>query len=146
MRRDGECSFLHVNWHIDKFQRSDMPHRPDGIAWLLGLLQGGLGLIGYDAVAHISEEIPNPSVTGPRVMIACVAIGLFTGFIFLVALLFVIGANPVDDVIGSDAGPLLQIFYYATNSAAGAICLLMYMLKDSQLSISRSLTWHLASL
>lgn len=30
---------------------------PDGIAWLLGLLQGGLGLTGYDAVAHMIEEI-----------------------------------------------------------------------------------------
>ena len=29
---------------------------PDGIAWLLGLLQGGLGLTGFDAVAH-SEYI-----------------------------------------------------------------------------------------
>lgn len=28
---------------------------PDGIAWLLGLLQGGLGLTGYDAVAHMIE-------------------------------------------------------------------------------------------
>ena len=27
---------------------------PDGIAWLLGLLQGGLGLTGYDAVSAIS--------------------------------------------------------------------------------------------
>jgi choline transport protein len=26
---------------------------PDGIAWLLGLLQGGLGLTGFDAVAHM---------------------------------------------------------------------------------------------
>ena len=26
---------------------------PDGIAWLLGLLQGGLGLTGYDATAHM---------------------------------------------------------------------------------------------
>ena len=25
----------------------------DGIAWLLGLLQGGLALNGYDAVAHM---------------------------------------------------------------------------------------------
>lgn len=25
---------------------------PDGIAWLLGLLQAGLGLTGFDAVAH----------------------------------------------------------------------------------------------
>lgn len=25
---------------------------PDGVAWMLGLLQGGLGLTGFDAVAH----------------------------------------------------------------------------------------------
>ena len=28
---------------------------PDGIAWLLGLLQAGLGLTGFDAVAHMIE-------------------------------------------------------------------------------------------
>ncbi|OQE22124.1 hypothetical protein PENFLA_c013G00058 [Penicillium flavigenum] len=28
---------------------------PDGLAWLLGLLQGGLCLIGVDAVAHMIE-------------------------------------------------------------------------------------------
>ena len=30
---------------------------PDGIAWLLGLLQAGLGLTGYDAVAHMIVRI-----------------------------------------------------------------------------------------
>ncbi|RAL58596.1 hypothetical protein DID88_003956 [Monilinia fructigena] len=35
---------------------------PDGVAWLLGLLQAGLGLTGFDAVAHMIEEIPNPGV------------------------------------------------------------------------------------
>jgi choline transport protein len=29
---------------------------PDGIAWLLGLLQGGLGLTGFDAVAHMVRQ------------------------------------------------------------------------------------------
>lgn len=99
---------------------------PDGIAWLLGLLQGGLGLTGFDAVAHMIEEIPNPAVEGPRIMYACVLIGIFTGFIFLMVLLFVSG--PLDGpngVITSSAGPLLQIFYNATGSKAGAICLLM---------------------
>jgi choline transport protein len=96
---------------------------PDGIAWLLGLLQGGFGLTGYDAVAHMIEEIPNPSVEGPKIMIACVGIGLFTGFIFLTVLLFV--AGNIDDVISSTAQPLLQIAYDATNNRAGAICLLM---------------------
>jgi len=99
---------------------------PDGIAWLLGLLQAGLGLTGFDAVAHMIEEIPNPAVEGPKIMLACVAIGVFTGFIFLMVLLFV--AGNVDDVISSAAGPLLQIFYTATGSKAGAICLLIFPL------------------
>lgn len=99
---------------------------PDGVSWLLGLLQGGFGLTGYDAVAHMIEEIPNPAVEGPKIMIYCVAIGTFTGFIFLVCLLFV--AGDIDGVISSSAGPLLQILYNATSSRAGAICLLMFPL------------------
>ncbi|KAE9373526.1 amino acid permease [Stipitochalara longipes BDJ] len=102
---------------------------PDGIAWLLGLLQAGLGLTGFDAVAHMIEEIPNPAVEGPKIMIACVGIGVFTGFIFLMVLLFV--AGPIDGptgVIASTATPLLQIFYNATGSKAGAICLLIFPL------------------
>ncbi|CRG88292.1 Peroxisomal biogenesis factor 6 [Talaromyces islandicus] len=96
---------------------------PDGIAWLLGLLQGGFGVTGYDAVAHMIEEIPNASIVGPKIMVYCVCIGTFTGAVFLVVLLFVPGN--IDDVIESSAGPLLQILYNATNSNAGAICLLM---------------------
>jgi choline transport protein len=96
---------------------------PDGIAWLLGLLQAGLGLTGFDAVAHMIEEIPNPTVEGPRIMLACVGIGIFTGFIFLLCLLLV--AGDVTNVTENSAGPLLAIFYNATNSKAGSICLLM---------------------
>jgi amino acid transporter len=59
-------------------------------------------------------------------MIYCVAIGLFTGFIFLVCLLFV--AGDIDQVTSSAAGPLLQILFNATQSHAGAICLLMFPL------------------
>ena len=99
---------------------------PDGIAWLLGLLQAGLGLTGFDAVAHMIEEIPNASVEGPRIMIACVGIGVLTGGIFLTVLLFVAGSP--DDVISAAAGPLLQIFLNATGSHAGSICLLLFPL------------------
>ncbi|KAF4624483.1 hypothetical protein G7Y89_g13688 [Cudoniella acicularis] len=102
---------------------------PDGIAWLLGLLQAGLGLTGFDAVAHMIEEIPNPAVEGPKIMIACVLIGVFTGFIFLLVLLFVAGPiDGPDGVILSSAGPLLKIFYNATSNKAGAICLLIFPL------------------
>lgn len=99
---------------------------PDGVAWLLGLLQGGLGLTGYDAVAHMIEEIPNATTEGPKIMIYCVAIGTCTGFIFLTCLLFVLG--PIEDVVDSTVGPLLQIIFNATQSHAGAICLLVFPL------------------
>lgn len=59
-------------------------------------------------------------------MVSCVGIGIFTGFIFLIVLLFVAGS--MDAVTNSAAGPLLQILYDATNNKAGAICLLMYAL------------------
>ncbi|KAF5864768.1 hypothetical protein ETB97_006613 [Aspergillus alliaceus] len=99
---------------------------PDGVSWLLGLLQGGLGLTGFDGVAHMIEEIPNPSVLGPRIMIGCVVIGTVTGSIFLIVLLFV--AGDIYNVINSAAGCLLQIFKDATNNNAGSICLLMFPL------------------
>jgi choline transport protein len=99
---------------------------PDGLAWLLGLLQGGLGLTGFDAVAHMIEEIPSPTIEGPKIMVYCVAIGLFTGFVFLSVLLFVL--QDVEAVISSSAGPVLQIFYDATGNKAGSICLLMFPL------------------
>ncbi|OJI96686.1 hypothetical protein ASPVEDRAFT_78444 [Aspergillus versicolor CBS 583.65] len=96
---------------------------PDGIAWLLGLLQGGLGVTAFDAVAHMIEEVPNASVEGPKVMVYCVGIGTFTGSIFLIVLLFV--AGDMDKVASSAAGPLLQILIDTTRNKAGAICLLM---------------------
>ncbi|KAH9869870.1 hypothetical protein J1614_006790 [Plenodomus biglobosus] len=100
---------------------------PDGVAWLLGLLQGAFGLTGYDAVAHMIEEIPNASVQGPKVMIYCVAIGTFTGLIFLMVLLFVSGGD-MDTIMSSSAGPVLSILYKATSSRTGAVCLLMFPL------------------
>lgn len=99
---------------------------PDGIAWLLGLLQGALSLTGFDATAHMVEEIPNPTIEAPKILIYCVLIGTFTGFIFLTCLLFV--AGDIDEVINSSAGPIGQIFYTATGSKAGTVCLLIFPL------------------
>ncbi|KAJ5545553.1 Amino acid/polyamine transporter I [Penicillium sp. DV-2018c] len=96
---------------------------PDGVAWLLGLLQGGLGVTAFDAVAHMIEEVPNADIEGPKIMVTCVGIGVFTGSIFLIVLLFV--AGNMEAVASSAAGPLLQILIDATKNNVGAICLLM---------------------
>ncbi|KAI5919577.1 amino acid/polyamine transporter I [Camillea tinctor] len=99
---------------------------PDGMSWLLGLLQGAFSLTGFDAVAHMIEEIPQPQLQGPRIMLYCILIGMFSGFVFLSCLLFCV--NNIEDVIESAAGPLLQIFMDSTKSPAGSVCLLMFPL------------------
>jgi amino acid transporter len=117
---------------------------PDGVSWLLGLLQGGFGITGYDAVAHMIEEIPNASVEGPKIMIYCVMIGTVTGFLFLMVLLFVSGGD-AKSIIESASGPLLQILFNATKSRAGAVCLLMFPLGCilfAEVAISKSCYTH----
>lgn len=99
---------------------------PDGFAWLLGLLQGALALTGFDATAHMIEEIPEPHLRGPKILIYCVLMGMGTGWVFLSCLMFVL--TNVDDVNTSAVGPLLVILYQATNNRAGATCLLIFPL------------------
>ncbi|KAJ5110846.1 Choline transporter [Penicillium argentinense] len=98
---------------------------PDGLAWLLGV-DCALSEFNWDqdAVAHMTEEIPKPTVDGPLIMVACVAIGLATSLILIIALLFV--SRDIDTIITSGAGPLLQIFFDATNNKVGSICLLLF--------------------
>lgn len=97
---------------------------PDGMAWMLGLLQGAFALTGFDATAHMIEEIPNAQKEGPKIMLYCIGIGMFSGFIFLSCLLFVL--KDLDTVIASGSGPLLQIFFDATDNKAGSVCLLIF--------------------
>ncbi|KAG0125622.1 amino acid/polyamine transporter I [Tuber indicum] len=99
---------------------------PDGVAWLLGFLQGALALTGYDAVAHMIEEIPNPTKEGPILMVRAVMIGMGTGFAFLTVLLFCMG--DIQDVISATEGPLLSIFFHATRNKALSACLLIFPL------------------
>ncbi|GAA99595.1 uncharacterized protein L969DRAFT_16897 [Mixia osmundae IAM 14324] len=96
---------------------------PDGFAWQLGLLQAAFGLTAFDSVCHVLEEIPNPAREGPRTMVYSILIGVFTSFFFLIAVLF--SLNDFDLVTTAASGPLLQIYYQATSSKAGAICLLV---------------------
>ncbi|QPG98047.1 hypothetical protein C2857_007188 [Epichloe festucae Fl1] len=87
---------------------------------------GAFALTGFDATAHVIEEIPEPRRQEPKTMLYCIGIGIFTGFIFLSGLLFCI--NNIDDVINASWGPLLQIFIDATKSKAGSTCLVIFPL------------------
>lgn len=51
---------------------------PDGISWILGLLQSALSLTAFDVVLHMTEEMPNPRRDSPRALIYAVGVGGIT--------------------------------------------------------------------
>ncbi|KAF5631622.1 HNM1-choline permease [Fusarium tjaetaba] len=94
----------------------------DGTAWMLGLLQSALSFIGWDAVAHMTEEMPRPSKDAPQAMVAAVLVGGVTGIFFIIVMLFCF--VDLDLLLASPTqSPLTEMILQATNSRAAATVL-----------------------
>ncbi|KAK2923938.1 hypothetical protein FoTM2_016095 [Fusarium oxysporum f. sp. vasinfectum] len=94
----------------------------DGTAWMLGLLQSALSFIGWDAVAHMTEEMPRPSKDAPQAMVAAVLVGGTTGIFFIIVMLFCF--VDLDLLLASPTqSPLTEMILQATNSRAAATVL-----------------------
>ncbi|KAJ0326834.1 hypothetical protein COL5a_006381 [Colletotrichum fioriniae] len=94
----------------------------DGTAWMLGLLQSALSLIGFDAVAHMVEEMPRPSTDAPQAMVGAVIVGGTTGIAFILVMLFC--AVDIDVLLSSPTqSPLTEMILQATRSKAAATVL-----------------------
>ncbi|OQV03042.1 hypothetical protein CLAIMM_08142 [Cladophialophora immunda] len=78
------------------------------------------GMTGYDATAHMTEEMRNARHDAPKAIIWSVWIGAFTGFAFLIASFFCI-RNLTAIETSSTGVPIIAIFYEATGSVGGAI-------------------------
>src|ERR1700761_836168 len=89
-------------------------------ASLLGILQAAFGMTGYDATAHMTEEMRNARHDAPKAIIWSVWIGTFTGFAFLIAAMFCIRNLTAIETTPTGV-PLIAIFYEATGSIGGAI-------------------------
>lgn len=87
-----------------------------GMAVIIGLMQCAYGMITYDSPSHISEEMMHASRDVPRVMVAAVIIGAFTGTAFIIALFFVV--QDVDR-LSQSVYPLVEVLYQATNRSGG---------------------------
>lgn len=97
-----------------------------GMAAILGILQSCFGMCCYDAPSHMTEEMKSASTDAPKAILLSVVLGCVTGFAFLLTLCFCMGdlaatANTTTGV------PVIQIFYDATGSKAGA-CVLASMI------------------
>ncbi|CAH0058621.1 unnamed protein product [Clonostachys solani] len=59
---------------------------PDGVSFLIGLNGLNWGFSCLDAIVHISEEIPNPSVNVPKALMWTIIVGFATGLPIVLAL------------------------------------------------------------
>ncbi|KAH8660311.1 amino acid/polyamine transporter I [Xylariales sp. PMI_506] len=98
----------------------------DGMAWILGLLQSALSLIGFDAALHMTEEMPKPAEDAPRAMIYAVVVGGVTGVFFLLVILFCI--TNVDAVLSTDTNmPISELIFLSTGSRVAATILTLML-------------------
>jgi amino acid transporter len=90
-----------------------------GVSWLVGLLSSVYPLLGYDAACHLAEEMPHASRNVPLAMVGSVSVNGLLGLCYCIVLLFSTG--PLDELLETKTGfPFMQIYYNATQSAAGA--------------------------
>ncbi|KAF7562630.1 hypothetical protein G7046_g1509 [Stylonectria norvegica] len=99
---------------------------PDGISWILGLLQSALSLIGFDAALHMAEEMPRPAVDVPRAILYAIGVGGVTGIAFILVILFCLVDS--ETVLSTSSGmPISELILQATGSRAAATILTLML-------------------
>ncbi|UPL01103.1 hypothetical protein LCI18_012037 [Fusarium solani-melongenae] len=118
MSKKSDASFVFTNF-------DNQTGWSDGMAWILGLLQSALSLIGFDVVLHMAEEMPNPARDAPRAMVYAIAVGGVTGGAFILIMLFCL--PDITAISASATGmPIVEMILLATkNRAATTILTLM---------------------
>ncbi|KAI2787275.1 hypothetical protein POX_f07638 [Penicillium oxalicum] len=90
-----------------------------GVAWCLGMLTVTYCFLGFDGAIHMSEEVRNPAVVIPRVLVQTIAINGVLAFVFLIVILFCIGS--VENALSPQyLFPIIAIFGETTNSSKAA--------------------------
>ncbi|KAK4551255.1 hypothetical protein LTR86_011269 [Recurvomyces mirabilis] len=91
-------------------------------AALQGILQAAWGMTGYDAAAHMVEELHDAKTIVPQAIVAPVWVGAVTGLIFLVAAMFCMDETATAGHNSTEI-PLLTILEQATSSVISTIAL-----------------------
>lgn len=93
-----------------------------GIAFIVGLVNPNWSFSCLDAATHLAEETLSPETDIPKAIIGTVIIGFITSFSYAISMFFCI--TDLDSIYASTTGvPIMDIFYQALKSKAGAIVL-----------------------
>ncbi|KAJ4245742.1 hypothetical protein NW762_013866 [Fusarium torreyae] len=113
------------------------------ICFITGLVNPMYSLGGLDGIAHITEEMPNPTRNAPLAIAITLTIAFFTGLSYLIALMF--SVQDFDALTQTNTGmPIAELFHQVTGNTRGAFGLMFILLialaantVSSQLSTSR---------
>ncbi|KAF5262505.1 hypothetical protein FOXYS1_6774 [Fusarium oxysporum] len=91
----------------------------DGVAWILGLLQSALSLIGFDVSLAVSRKLPHPFTLWPLLT-------WFSGFLFILVILFCL-TDPATILASNTGMPIVELFLQSTKSRAAATILALML-------------------
>ena len=94
----------------------------NGIAFIVGLINTNYAFACLDCATHLAEEVHRPEKMIPIAIMGTVAIGFVTSWFFSISMFF--SMQDLDGLFSTETGvPILQLFYQAVASKAGAIVL-----------------------
>ncbi|KAF5003448.1 hypothetical protein FDECE_9998 [Fusarium decemcellulare] len=113
----------------------------DGIAYIVGLINPNWAFNGLDCATHMAEEVFEPERIVPIAILGTVGIGFVTAWLFSIGMMFSI--NDFDKVSETATGvPILELFYQALDSQAGAIVLCSLIVLTGCGCLIASHTWQ----
>lgn len=112
-----------------------------GIAFIVGLINPNWSFSCLDSASHLAEEVHQADRVIPIAILGTVTIGLTTALTYSIAMFF--SVRNLDAIINNGTGmPILDIFYQALQSKAGALCLGTLMLLTGTGCTISSHTWQ----
>ncbi|KAF2839836.1 choline transporter [Patellaria atrata CBS 101060] len=113
-----------------------------GIAFLVGLINTNWSFACLDCATHLAEEVHRPERMIPIAILGTVAIGFITSWTYSIAMFFSIVGDFNELVATPTLVPILELFYRATSSKAGAIALESLILATGFGCLVASHTWQ----
>ena len=96
--------------------------RSNGIAFIVGLINTNWAFACLDSATHMAEEVHRPEKMIPIAIMGTVAIGFTTAWTYSISMFF--SMNNLDQLFDTlTYVPILELYYQALRSKAGAIAL-----------------------
>jgi choline transport protein len=113
-----------------------------GIAFIVGLVNTNWSFACLDCATHLAEEVHRPERMIPIAIMGTVGIGFVTSWFWSMSMFFSIVGDFQNIIVTSTLVPILELFYQASRSKAGAIVLEALIIATGLGCLVASHTWQ----